>query len=366
MDSKDINKNPKSGYILPAMMILAMAGILFGLGRLAMFQIQCRLRIDRQHVIDRVLATRSALIWLKKETSFPSTTNTFVYATGSRRKINVVVRPVPSIYPDASSSSLRIADGQQGSAVFGYEADVAAEPRFESRDGEEVLVFGESALGSTGTVLVDMPEYGSWLDDVYGRRYWMHPQDLNATTNSGDFIRLVITPMGQSYTNETTPALWLQQGPERDGSDMRVRVFKRFNGETEEIYSTDIDYTYAKGLQLAASTVTLFNWYYYQGTPLYVYSDSLSVTNLMEHFVDGETNLPLRLTLEVVRNIESSNENTFSDLVVEPPYEYAIDLIWARNGKTYSEIATVVHANLGGRNEDNVVYTYDTHGTAIE
>ena len=53
------------GFMLVTVLVITAIGLLFGAGALLLFRYQCQLRIDRQHELEKVYAVRSALNYIK-------------------------------------------------------------------------------------------------------------------------------------------------------------------------------------------------------------------------------------------------------------------------------------------------------------
>ncbi len=389
-DKEQRIKNRKSGYILPAIMLAAMIGVLFGLGRLAMFRYQCQIRLDRQRELDRTLAVRSALRWLEVSDPPPEGTNVLTYVDRSGRQIEVAVRRMPSIYPaPGENEHLRIGLGPAGNqdVVAGgfvqmLSPAASMQPDFvDDDDYTHVLQIGSDGgdVGQTGRVVIDMPGVGSWLDSLYGRRYWIgptaHVNQNQEPTGEGDAIRMIITPAGEDFEDPRTPAIWMTQAPigPEDLVPVTLRARSGYGGATQ--YTASVNFVLGKGIQLVGNMATLFSWKT-TGTDFGEYDLDFEGLVLPDALVDAfrqdaDSGRDLRVQVEVESRCPTAGKNTLCWIRVDPAYEYAIDLSWtARGGSLCQEQATVVHlfpfARVQGRDVAGKSFTYETHGTERE
>jgi len=372
MKKKRTSASGKSGYILPIIMVAALIGILFGLGRLAMFRYQCQLRFDRQHALDRVMATRSALVWLENEPQPPNEETNFVYQAGNGRLVDVTVRPVPSIYPAPGSDHLNIYAGLTNAPNVTYSATSPEMlPGYVvGEDQDLVLKIGSSGTSSTGhvgRVFIDMVDLGSWQDDVYGRRYWLEPEAINAGDNGGDIYRFYLSPVGADPADTNTAAIWIEQVPDSAASAITV-VWIRSPGELSDRLTLPVTDApqFGKGIQLSGNNVTLFRWIQPAG-PFGVYG-FYSTVSLPAALAETFQNVDLRLTLEVESVRPDALKNTFRWIRVDPAYEFEIELAWdlPHSSARVTNLATVVHLRPSDPDDSSVegkAFTYDTHGT---
>jgi hypothetical protein len=376
-------RNAGGYFLLITVLLVAAVGILFGFGRLLMFRYQCEIRFDRQREIDRTLATRSALRWLATQptANLPTVETNFVYRAWAGRTINIAVRPMPSIYPNPTNSNhLKISNGQRGdeNVVFTNSDYSAMQPNFiVHEDQPYVLKIGSEGTntmgaGQAGSVEIDMPTLGSWLDDTYGRRYWVLPADVNLCEGgAGDVMRLYITPDGSDFKTSAT-AIWFEHAP-IGAAPVPTTFWIKYNGITINLATINISSADAKGIQLAGNTMTPFSWQQ-PGKSVYGVFTFYDACNLPKELVDAfkdssGKNKDLRLTLEVEALDPDLGPNSFKWIQVEPAYEFDIELTWnvPKTGGTTSEVATVVHlipTKTRSTSTDNQVYTYDTHGTS--
>jgi hypothetical protein len=375
----------RSGYAIPAVLIIALIGILFGIGRLATFRYQCMLRIDRQREIDRTLATRSALGWFRSLNDPPGDTN-FVYSRWSGQDIDIEVMRVPTIYPSASSNQhFVITNGATGYAfasgvTFGQTAP-DMEPCFiAGQDVTELKIGsgGSNTIGEVGYVSIDLGGTGSWLDDPYGRKFWFMPGSFanrgDTAHPTGDIHRLWIVPEGEDYSDTNTPAIWVEHKMIHGIDETEMALFSREDGHIQNLVSADVNYAAGKGIQLSGSRIAMVRWDNAIGSTAYGsftypgYGD-LS-TNVISSFREttGEPK-NLNLTLEVESRSSIAETNSFQWIRVDPAYEYTIRLSWDSGPDSYSELSTAVRfiPDLYGLDPaldgETGVYTYDSHGT---
>jgi len=388
-------KDKRSGYVLPMMVIVAFVGILFGFGRLAMFQNQVKLRLDRQRAIDRTLATRSALVWLEGQQPVPSEKTNLVYQSGMGRFIDVEIFPVSPIYPDPESpehfnyfteNQTNVAGVVFGSTALSMEptfVDGKNNPMYDLRIGSD-----GSATGHYGWVQVDMENTGSWLDDMYGRRYWLEVESVavGEKEDNADIYRFYLSPVSYGFaTNTETPAIWIEQQPVST-SEADISLWIRKPGQDPESIPFDgnknrgRNILFGKGLQLADRMLSLFEWEdVVADVSSGKYTYLLEGYELDEEFVAFFSDEDLRLTLMVesvvaADDMEDKQNNSFRWLRVDPAYDFEISLSWYDNQtqSVVSEMATVVHLRPKGLTGafgevlDGRAITYDTHGTAAK
>ena len=360
------------GYVLPLVLAVALVGVLLGLGRLAAFQYQCKIRFDRQREIERILATRSALRWLELQHPPPLTSVILTNITESDREIRIQVDPVPPIYPAPGSGHLDIRTGNIDAPHVRTSADpdMTVEIIGGVNQPYDLRIGSQGTTGHTGFVAIDMPNIkANWRDDVYGRRYWIQPQNVNPNEGStGDVFRLWITPLNGDPHASNMPAIGIEQRP-TVGGNSETRMLYRLAGDESTnqiggVYSharTD-----AKGFQLAADKITFLRWIEIANFGKYELGGSyLLPAALMEAFHGQE----ITLTLEVASMREVAGDNSFRWIRVDPAYEYTLTLIWPRPGASdASEVATVVHLRPFDEEMSEVgkAYTYDSHGTKRE
>ncbi len=359
-----------AGLILTVLFVAAV-GILFGLGRLAMYRDQCIRRFERQREIERMLATRSVMRWLSVQiTQPPDSAKDFRYLDGCGRTCDLTLRPMPSIYPAPNADHLRIGSAELGHAVFDC-TDSSMTPTFTpDANYQNVLKIGSSgtnSLGHFGRVFMDIEDQGCWLDDVYGRRYWVEIIDVNKSGTPdgvGDVMRLYITPRETASSSTSGPAIWVEQVPQGKVFATTRLWIREPGGVATPVVTQQIESEYGKGVQLAGNKVTLFNWLQ-GGQGLGTYDFNEHTITLSDALVESFTGKDIRLTLEVESRSELASDNTFRWLRVDPAYEYDILMQWpTSHGMLTNEVATVISVLPGIRNvRDNKTYTYDSHGT---
>lgn len=376
----------RAGFILPALMILALVGMLFGLGRVLLYRYQCQIRIDRQHELEKRSAVRSALRWIEtrdqKQLADTEAVDATPFECVSRtgRRIDVQVRSVKPIYP-ADSGDFSITDG----ASYAYACVTRSEPGpmqpfFLNAENGCKIGPGTNTAGEAGWISVDMSGTGSWLDEVYGRRYMVDVGDFNAG-GRGDEMRLSISPVG------STAAIGLTM-KSRDAVNATVDVWHRDPATgveaiigTNVLPGSDIGLQNGKGLQIAGNQVIAYHWVQITGNPnicgTYTFSPQYCTVpeSTMAHFRDplsGGSGKALRMTLEVKNTglplTEAGNGNTFKRFQVLPAYEFEVLLNWEESGRE-DEVATVVHVSpsvrKAGRAMENKAYIYDTPGVSV-
>lgn len=385
------DKSPRSsgteGYVLPLILVLALVGILLGIGRLALFRHQCTLRFDRQREIERILATRSALRWLGTQLSPPEQPTNFTYTAGSGRVIGVQIRPAESIYPNPTNlNHFSIRAGRTRLDLPGVSAEHSndsMEADFMDGVGGQIKIMrigsaGVDSTGHVGRVMLDMDGEGSWLDDVYGRRYWVAPDDVNrgATNGPGDMLRMAITPTGKSFSDPNTPAIWIEHEPTNNQDNVATSIWARDGtGMVTNLFSAWVVYSKGKGLQLAGSSVTLFDWADLSAgsntnvNPVGEYNFTHGTYELPAEVMDAfraEDGDPeeLRVTLEVEACSTVAQDNSFLWIRVDPAYEYEVLLDWElpKGMGSTTDVATVIHLRPATRRAPGASFTYDSHG----
>jgi hypothetical protein len=367
----------RSGYVLPAVLIVALIALLFGFGRLLLFRYQCEIRFDRQREIDRKLAVRSALRWLENQypPPLPSITNEFVYIDSNGRSIDVTVRPQPSIYPAPDRDDhFKISDCSSIEDVPSHVSVESTHPDMAPTSINGVnqpydLRIGSAdrgvSSGEVGRIFIDMEGLGSWLNDTYGRRYWVEPQNVNAA--GADITRFCLTPIEESFADNSA-AIWVEQT--QNASSISVLLKTRDEqGNVSILATNDVEENeYSRGIQLAGGMISFFHWYEPGGSPFgeYVFHGSY---DLPEDVISSFENRDVRLTLEVEAHGTADSDNSFRWIRVDPAYEFDVLLEWDSRifaGRT-QEVATVVHLKpKRGRGDDGKAFTYDTHDVGQE
>ena len=302
----------KPGFALPAVLFIAVLGILIGFGRLLMFNYQCRLRIDRQHDFEKVFAVRSALNRLQNWSSNPSfpteggKDERIVFRTNSGRTVKVIVHPADVIFPiEGNARHFCVGrekskkDDELHSAKFsriaGYRyvssanGDTGLKCEWESGFAKSVYIMPTNAVPNQKCRLsLDMADTGRWSDDPYGRRYAFNVEEFCGGTNLHDTVRFVLRRkrMGESFggdgkgftegawrpsvDNESVIYAELSTGGGNDGyfqarvQSMADGGLKDWNGwnvtgiVSNQISSAGIGSAFIYGIQLVGPRLTLF------------------------------------------------------------------------------------------------------------
>lgn len=278
--------NMRGGFSLVAVLVLAAVGLLIGAGSLLMFNFQCRMRIDRQHELEKVYAVRSVLNHIRTlAVDVPSAGLPFIYHTGSDRDLNLLVKPVDPIFAILGRDEGRQVthDGRRAvtywsefgftqteeqftqteeqyreNHVFNYEFGmegmvgsptngIAIKRRSDGVDFKYGLAFNMIRTNSVKWwVNVAMPGTGGWLQEAYGRRYCFWPQTYANGTNTFDDVRLCIV---RNVTNEWNPVGRKHGWPlSREGERALVFQMKQalVNGTTNNTISV-YEYEYKGG-----------------------------------------------------------------------------------------------------------------------
>jgi hypothetical protein len=367
-----LRSSSKSGYILPMVLVVALIGVLLGLGRLMMFKYQTQIRIDRQREIDRVLATRSALKWLETQKKPwgspcpPADINLFEYKSSAGKLINVAVQPAPNIYPQGNNEDhMDIENNAWGDYQGSINTTSTVAVAIAIEDKRLKFIYNEASTGDYGRVSMDMEDLGNWKHDIYGRRYW-----YEAGSVLPGYIRFAITPINEEFNpeNPNNTAIWIEQYYPAEGVKSDVNLYIQHpQTNYSKKYSSD-QHVYGKGFEFAGDLFRIFEWNKPtpQGKGYYNYTkfDELHripdvVSSVFVNAVD------VRVTLEVEARIPFSGNNTFLWVYVQPAYEYEVHLDWDSSigGHRKSEISTVVHWKESREGTAFDIITYDTHGT---
>lgn len=304
----------RAGFSLVAVLVLAAVGLLIGAGSLLMFNFQCRMRIDRQHELEKVYAVRSALNYIKTasptdEKSVPDAGKELGYHTQSGRDLNLLVKPVASIFPSDQKRHLFLGRGDIASSM-----DQAIERKLASDSGSGPVGFFDSRYdcecGSTATNLaiggnepstekkgfavvdryaetgtkwwanIGMRDTGGWLQEDYGRRYVFNLDNFvgkGVTEVNGDIVRLCIVravtnsseAVGQRHgwplSKKGERAIVFEMRPlaGKDNASVTLSEWRHTGSAVEEVlppiiseskWSTDS----LCGIQLAGSKVSIF------------------------------------------------------------------------------------------------------------
>lgn len=200
----------KPGFALPAVLFIAVLGILLGFGRLLVFNNQCRLRLDRQQELEKVFVVRSALNRLQNWSISPSfpveggTDDLIVMCTDSGREVKALIHPADAIFPDQDNDKHFCVDREtKANAGNGLTRYVGTDYRYgSSLTGDHELKFVNSdsyvclmptnaVFGDVCRLSLDMSDTGRWSDDTFGRRYAFNVNSL-CGTNEHDLVRLIL------------------------------------------------------------------------------------------------------------------------------------------------------------------------------
>lgn len=378
----------RAGFVLPALLILAFVGVLFGLGRVLLFRYQCQQRIERQHELEKQYAVRSALRWIETRSSGDLTameaveSRKFLLCSRSDRVLDVDVRPVKPIYP-SQAGHFNITNGASySSADVVLSGPVGMHPVFVSDTRVCQIGPGTNTMGQVGQILVNMTGTGSWLDDSYGRRYMVDIGDINAPpSGKGDTVRLYISP------TDSDAAIGMTVVP--TNSTVRVDIWCRAPGGGVEILGSNVLSSASvsvvpangKGLQLAENQIVAYYWKqaglanvcgtYEFSSPCVIPDETLQYFREIGSDPDEQRGKDLEMVLEVentgpMLSVNDKNRNTFKRFQVLPAYEFEVFLNW-EGSQHEDEIATVVHVAPGARKKEreNKAYIYDTPGVSV-
>lgn len=217
----------KPGFALPAVLFIAVLGILLGIGRLMTFSNQCRLRMDRQQELEKILAVRSALNLLQNWNQWPQfpteggPDGLIALHSDSDRNVKVLLHPAEAIFPNVSNDNHYCVSWStyyaekpytriQGTR-YRYVTSVAGDSpqmEFSTTLGDCVCLMPAHAGPSERCRLsVDMSDTGRWSDDAFGRRYAFNVNALSAQNGgTNDLLRLILRRKrkseGQSFNGE--------------------------------------------------------------------------------------------------------------------------------------------------------------------
>jgi hypothetical protein len=251
----------RGGYVIPLILIVAVIGVLFGIGRLTMFRVQAQIRIDRQFELEKILATRSGLNWLASMVGgnrpvVPTVPANFIYQI--REPIGVEVRPAKWIYP----SNFNHLDLQRGvtNGLVDIQLSSTANmhpyfsPAANLNFGLAQLFFDSAGIeaGERGRIEISMPDLGLWTDDPTGRRYWFE------IAQPGDLIRFALTPIGQAFNHTNHlggAAIWIEQD-----ANAGVTLFIRDGATIKQYGPVNSINNYGKCLMMTGSRITVLEW----------------------------------------------------------------------------------------------------------
>jgi hypothetical protein len=369
-----LRSSSKSGYILPMVLVVALIGVLLGLGRLMMFKYQTQIRIDRQREIDRVLATRSALEYIEqnmRRVYATSVTNHFVYYAGNGREIDVTVRPVTRLLDSD------LTDGWTTIADAGTElTDHIAQDTSGSK-----IAFHFSDSNTTNAICVQGKDIATtWLDYPWGLRFLVQPGvpyiGLENRPHTHAHLQMYIVggelPVaGLSKDDiEQNPVIRIDlvPAPENRASPSTLNVYYSAEGSAsvdaaDPIMSHDIeDWGSGFGVQMNGDSITLFQ------RPYVIRSFQYLAYSTLDEAIFEQFDVPIRMYVgaQQVAEPETAFHYSVQKTEIRPPYEWDIELEWTNaKGIRYQEVSTVVHAvhSSGDARRPNRTITYDTHGT---
>jgi len=351
-------------------MLIATVGILFGLGRLKAYRHQCELRFERQFELEKIMATRSAVNYLKTRVS-SSGTNLY-YETALGKQITAKIVPAERLY------DLTFDRGWGDNSVIFPVADFC-QPRIEevqvdgTPDWVMSVTFTSNDVGRRAGFAVDFED--SWLSDPFGRRYVCGYMGLNSMGGGTetDIVRLYLVGAGMSLVGgeedlANASVIVMEQSARTGGgggAETIVNVYCRRAGDgtnrTVVVQDLAMNTKHAKGFLLSGLYVTLFEYQgYFRDSPWHPEQPEELPAWVAEDF-DGD----IRLYLEVESAIAQAGKNTFSDLYVEPAYRFQVVLGWTPIGKTdyIEELATVVQImRYPPRSNFYRPITFDAHG----
>ena len=249
----------KSGSVLIAVLVIAAVAMLLGLGRLASFERQVALRVDREARLRRLLASRSAIAWLNAKESLedlPNETNRIDFVSGERPS-SFIVSPTRFVFPETAAEVDYVRSGSTEIEFGGIKYRMTVV-------GDDKSVGGDVARAQPVDVaLADCPD-ALWTDSLYGLRYLALAHEVFSPENGvGDTIRFALTPRGQGFSDAAGGgslarwAIWLVQRPRPEGGSL-VEVFRRENGGGDiRCLNAPVaaQPALAKGLQLAGGRV---------------------------------------------------------------------------------------------------------------
>lgn len=409
MKERTGNSSRDGGILITAVLVLAFAVVLAGLGRLRQFRNQVQIRLDRQREIQQEFATRSALRWLEVDRSsyLPISTNRFGFET-LRGEIGVSVCPAPDIFPQPGNPAHFDSCDAQNPArrnperypYVHFRGPNAGPTQWSTKDGSWYgfeLGTESSSVGDTNIVEIDLSSdlvAALWTLDPYGRRYVAQFSDIcqGTDTSEGDVVFLGLTPLGQSLFgsgggSRSDLAVWLEQlSPPKTGDESMApaRLWIRDSGHDAVGLNQEVQAVLSKGLQIAGTHATIFDKTRIENKD----ETAIQSTHTYDSYDLGESFVNrfssrcaesggLRMTLGVsVGRPRSDDENQdtlmldrFTRLAVTPAYEYTTVLDWKEAGSgsvvKREEQSTVVRVDVRLRPGDSSAsaVTYDTHGT---
>ena len=422
-----MNTSRESGAtLILSVMLLAAITVLVGLGRLAMFRSQARLRLDREREIQQEFATRSALRWLetlKDGQALPSEDVPFVFPT-LRGDMGVVLRPAEPVFPRKGvSGDFDLSKSGRNDIPFGgYVGGSSLLGQPESADDGTYcqlrMADENSTVGETRTLFVDIAKTRVdtlWTDSDFGLRYLVtvtHFCEQTPGSSASDLLRFSMTPFGTLLESEggsgSSPyAMWMEQQIPEDwpntGDRAQLSLWVRAPGLDgdpnhlggQKMAVAEVKADKPKGFQLASTKASLVQQFIAHNDPDAIRSTRTYSTfdldakmwagftkEFTEQFKEG-----VRLTVQVVVrrprpepeageeggtevSISETEQESFwtsiSKIAVTPAYEYTTDIDWReRDGSRTEEVSTVVRCDpaIHGEGNDGLPVSTVTYDT---
>ncbi len=376
------SRDGQSGSVLIAVLVVAAVAMLLGFGRLASFERQVALRIDREARLRRLLASRSAIAWLNAcgdLAHLPTETNRIDFVSGERPSA-FIVAPSRFVFPETAAEVDYVRSGSTEIDIGGIKYRLTALGDAKSAKGDVVKA------EPVAVAFADCPD-ALWTDSLYGLRYLALAHEVFAPENGvGDDIRFALTPRGQGFSGGTGGgrradwAIWLEQRPKADGGAV-VELFRR-EGGGGDIRCLDapvaVQPGLAKGLQLAGGRLGaivcqpvaegLVDGLYPAHEIASCRLPATFVTNFTAACRDcGGIELTLEATLCDRSKFAARGDacrNAFWGVAVAPAFDYAIAVRRGVGEDAPFETATVVAIDPGATVDGGEIraVSYDTHG----
>lgn len=351
-------------FLIMTALLVALIGILFGIGRLALYRYQCQIRFDRQSEVDRILATRSALRWLETTPELPSDEKSKLYIGSNGQVYTVIIRPVEPIYKTEWPVDEWSGKVEQGEGRVRY---------VESADHGPLELHPGTNLTDRAAVYYDLPDYETWHNATnapFGRRYWLKPKEIivpeGVESDKNIILSLYLFSVDPgSPDRRTDPDLegdpWIRVTLDYTsdlGNEGQMYMSYWTGSSDDSIFSFDAqgwDFVqHGFGVQLGMKEARLFE--------VYERFEHKQQWSIPDEFLDQFQSM--RIYIEARPGNEERQETPLymDHFTVDQPYEYEVILSWERNQKQYEEIATVVYARP--RVDEWDIITYDTHGTS--
>jgi len=374
----------RRGVALVTVLFITGIGLLFGAGALLIFRYQCQLRVDRQHEISKMYSVRSALNYIRTNTT--TIDAEFPYYAHERR-FGVVIKPAAQIFPlqgvvfdnpvgehflieKQNNSFPSLSGGEYCDYEYGAEGVTNLQIKIESYRNDWCLSFGRPDTTNVVKrwVNIGMRDTGGWLEEEYGRRYFFTLSDFGSSSSTTDVIRLCIVrnvtnnfdqagnevekghrrgwPLSrENYERAIVFQIRPRAGNSVNNAEMTVCEYWREFGvtyTTNLMRVTSFPTRYRMGMQLADDTVSLFyidnNGNVSIQAPGYTFSDSVKLSrSTYQYFKDGivtnETGVHAP-ELRAVFEVESPKGDYVydkSDYItkfrVTPAYQYDVSIV---------------------------------------